>query len=113
MSESETVLDVVEEMREKAAHFEKNSELMVSENAIALFILPYADRIEAAHKRCEGRRALAILRCASVNKLLEMAEYFRNEGDRELSSACISTANKLLDYVLYLEHTKGGDHAAK
>lgn len=51
----ETLANIVAEMREKAAHFEKNSELMVSENAIALFILQYADRIDAAWRRDEER----------------------------------------------------------
>ena len=68
----ETLADIVAEMREKAAHFEKNSELMVSENAIALFILPYADRIEAAWKR---EKAEAEADALAVGGIVEAARH--------------------------------------
>lgn len=64
-SKSETLADIVAEMREKATHFEKNSELMVSENAIALFVFPYADRIEAAAKREKAEWESAACSCVS------------------------------------------------
>lgn len=47
----ETIADIAAEMRLKAEHFEKASSLMVSESALALFLYPLIDRIEAAARR--------------------------------------------------------------
>ena len=47
-----------------------------------------------------------------VNKLLEMAEYFKLAGERDLEKSCRDTATKICDHVLYVkqkERTNVGD----
>lgn len=74
MSENETVADIIAEMRAKAKHFEDGSGLMVSESALALYLYPIADRLEAALKRERGNAAAmreALERIVSLTNSLD------------------------------------------
>ena len=64
-NKQETIADIVAEMRSKAEHFEKASDLMVSESALALFLYPLIYRIEAAWKR----------ECGNVAAMREAVDY--------------------------------------
>ena len=41
---------------------------------------------------------------AHVNKILKMAEHFKEAGERELEQECRNTANRILDMILFTHH---------
>lgn len=76
----ETILDIVAEIRAKAEGFERNSRLMVSESAIALFVIPIADRIEAAWRRSQGQDTKLLKVLDGIVRLTNIMDYDAGPG---------------------------------
>lgn len=91
----ETMDDIVREMRSKAEHFEKASNLMISESAFALLLYPLIYRIEAAAKR---EAAIHAMTCEANERLREHLEIALENNKRTFgNAAALREALKKLD----------------